>query len=267
MSQTPRAQRLLRTGTVHPFGRIPGASNQAFLVSVESANTIMRAVLKPMAGETPLYDFPAGSLAGREVAAYELAAWLGMTCIPPTVLRTDLGDLSGSLQAYVTTDGDSQRVRAFAGNAAPEDWEPVFSAETDDGTPVVVAHHSGARELALFDLLANNADRKGGHVFFGSIRPGNCPERVYGIDNGLCFHVDAKLRTVLWGFAGLPFTSGEQQMLDRAVCRSAELTERLASYVSPQEVEALQERAQGLRDLAAFPDLPDDRYPLPWPPL
>lgn len=164
---------ILRSGDVEVLGRMPWSSNATLLVEVRHGDACLRAVYKPRRGERPLWDFPAG-LDRREVAAYELSRWLGWDVVPETVLRTDgLPFGVGSLQRFV-----------------PFDVEAHYFTLLDDP-----ARHAALRTIGCFDLLANSADRKGGHCLAGH------DGRVWAVDNGLTFHCEPKLRTVIWDFA------------------------------------------------------------------
>ena len=166
---------ILRSGEVEVLGRMPWSSNATLLVDVRADGGCMRAVYKPRRGERPLWDFPAG-LDRREVATYELSAWLGWDIVPETVLRDgdDLPFGVGSLQRFVPFDVD----------------EHYFTLLEDP------ERHAVLRTICCFDLLVNSADRKGGHCLAGE------DDRVWAVDNGLTFHCETKLRTVIWDFGG-----------------------------------------------------------------
>ncbi|MGH9165767.1 MAG: SCO1664 family protein, partial [Acidimicrobiales bacterium] len=167
---------MLAGGTLVLAGRLPWSSNATFLVTVEHDDgRTMQAVYKPERGEQPLWDFP-GRLAAREVAAYRLSAALGWDVVPETIMRAEGPFGPGSLQRFV-----------------PSDFEQHYFTILDDQ-----AHHEALRAIAVFDLLANNADRKGGHCLLGD------DGHIWAIDNGLCFHTMPRLRTVIWDFAGDP---------------------------------------------------------------
>lgn len=270
----PRAQAahdLLLSGTVEQLGRIPGASNDTRLVTVTAGDEVLRAVYKPTAGERPLHDFPLGSLAGREVACSVLAAHCPFVEVPPTVLRTDLPAGPGSLQAYVESVGDPEDlVTVFAPSAVPAGWAPVLQAVTAEDEEVVVAHalSPALRGLALFDIITNNADRKASHVIHGHYRPGPGTEpALFGIDNGLSFHVRPKLRTILWGFAEEPLTPAERGALGALLGAQDELAAALAPVIAAPECDALFERIAGLLVHGRLPAVPRTRTPIPWPPL
>ncbi|MCQ9388857.1 SCO1664 family protein [Brevibacterium sp. 50QC2O2] len=256
---------LLDHGRVEVFGEIPGASNATYLVSVEADGSIARAVLKPRAGARPLHDFDVETLPAREVAAFELSRFLGLDCVPPTVLREDLGELSGSLQAYVSASG-GQEVDVYEADRVPADVLPVFRAQGDDGSELVIAHTPAVRRIALLDLLMGNADRKGGHVLTGSWDPQHRAPGVYGIDNGLSLATGDRLRTLLWGFAGEPLTVDEVGVL-RAAADVGAVAHVLGPLLTADEVAQVAVRATALLGAGEYPYPPTDRYPLPWPPF
>jgi len=223
---------LLAEGRIEVAGRLPYASNGTFLVRIEAGDLTAGAVYKPLAGERPLWDFPPG-LYKREVAAFELAMALGMPVIPPTVLRDGpLGE--GSVQLFIDADFSEHHF-------------------------TLVEHrrnHEQLRQICLFDIVANNTDRKSGHCLLG--RDG----RIWGIDNGLCFSSDFKLRTVIWDFAGEPIAA---PWLDR-LCGVAQgaAARSLAPLLSPVEVDAVAGRARWLVDCGEFPH-DDSGHRWPWP--
>jgi hypothetical protein len=191
-------------------------------------------VYKPSKGEQPLWDFPENSLAQREVAAYLVSECLGFHFIPFTTLRDEGPYGAGSIQQYIEYD--------------PEYHYFNFS---DDDKQLL-------KPVVLFDLLVNNADRKGGHVFFE-----NGTHKLFAIDHGICFHEDDKLRTVLWDFAGQKIPD---DLKSRLSLPSSLLT-GLESHLTPREIAALRARADSLLQLSAFPRPPRDRRAMPWPPL
>jgi hypothetical protein len=230
-----RARALLEEGGLEVLGRIPWASNATLLAKVCQDGLEGLVVYKPARGEQPLWDFPEGTLYRREVAAYLVSEQLGWGLVPLTVVREDGPFGAGSLQRFVDADLE---VTAF---------ELV-----ERGDPAM-------RLVAAFDVVINNADRKAGHCL---LVPGG---RVWAIDHGVCFHVEPKLRTVLWDFAGqrLP-----RRLLDdlRGLVSAldGELGERLAGILAPAEIEALTRRAERLTRSGRFPH-PVGRRPYPWP--
>ena len=223
---------LLRTGEIDIEGRMPYSSNGTFLVRITQDGAEELAIYKPVRGERPLWDFPSG-LARREVAAYELSAALDWDVVPPTVLRDGpVGE--GSVQRFVDAD--------FS--------EHYFTLREDE------AHDDAFRRLCAFDLVANSADRKGGHCLIDADR------HIWAIDNGLSFHQEFKVRTVIWDYAGerLPddLAADLQALIDRG------LPDTLAELLDPFERDAVLTRAGALLRSGAFPhDHTGHRYP--WP--
>ncbi|TMF86685.1 MAG: hypothetical protein E6I11_03875 [Chloroflexi bacterium] len=221
------------------LGLLHGASNYTFLAQLGPHRpSRLRVVYKPAKGESPLWDFDAGTLYQREVAAYELSKVLGWPRIPPTVARRKAPHGVGAVQLFIEADG-----RHFLGaNQAPmETW----------------------MQVALFDVITNNADRKSGHCLFDK------DDNVWVIDHGLTFHVDQKLRTVIWDFAG--------RELPQEVCGDVERTlieaERgtlarwLGTLLSPGENRVLKRRLRGVLDPKwRFPE-PTSAWSIPWPPV
>lgn len=209
-------------------------SNYTFLVEVTYEDQTYPAVYKPKRGEQPLWDFPESSLAHREVAAYLISEALGLHIVPFTILREEGPYGAGSLQQFIDYD--------------PEYHYFNFTSEDKDLL----------RPVVLFDLLVNNADRKGGHVFFE-----NETHKLFAIDHGICFHEEDKLRTVLWDFSG-------QKIPDDLLARltlSPNLLADLEPHLSPNEIIALQSRTDSIRKRGLFPRQPRDRRAMPWPPL
>jgi hypothetical protein len=224
----------LAAGEVELRGRIPWSSNATFLVTVNSAGQPpVLAIYKPAKGERPLWDFPRG-LWRREVAAYQLDSFLEWGLVPPTVARKEAPLGPGSLQYCVDAVAEGHY---FSLLSSPE-------------------HLPALRRVAAFDLVANNADRKAGHTLLDS------EGRVWAIDNGLCFHREPKLRTVIWDFAGEPL--GDELAEDIGKLARGSLPGALTSLLDEEEVEALLARAKALRRRGRFPE-PRGDYPYPWP--
>jgi uncharacterized repeat protein (TIGR03843 family) len=229
----------LQVGEIELHGQFLLGSNYTFLVKVHHAGQTIQAVYKPMRGEQPLWDFPETSLAGREVAAYLLGEALGLHFVPFTTLREEGPFGPGSIQQFIPYDPNYH----------------YFSF-----TP---ADRQRLRPVALFDLLINNADRKGSHLL---IEEGS--DRLWLIDHGLCFHEDDKLRTVIWDFAGEPISPELLAMLEplRGGIPPS-LFAALLLYLRPGEIAALESRARDLLDEPVFPSPPEDRRAYPYPPL
>jgi uncharacterized repeat protein (TIGR03843 family) len=228
------AQReLLLEGELEVMGRMPWSSNITLLVTLRCGEEIGRAVYKPGSGERDLWDFPDG-LYRREVAAFELSNALGLEIVPETVIRPDAPYGEGSLQSFVDADFEQHYFTLLE--------QPEFGQQL--------------RVIAGYDLLANNADRKGGHLLLDS------EKRILGIDNGLCFHPAPKLRTVMWDFAGeevpMAVQLGARRLLEG-------VPESLVELLAPVELEALLDRASALIDRPVFPSPRDDHRCYPWP--
>jgi uncharacterized repeat protein (TIGR03843 family) len=230
-----RARAFLADGELELLGRIPWASNATVLAKVRHEELEGLAVYKPVRGERPLWDFPTGTLYRREVAAYLVSEQLGWRLVPPTLARD--GPLGvGSVQLYVDADPE---VTAFE----------LLSAE-DPALP----------RIAAFDLVTNNADRKAGHCLAGQ------DGQVWAIDHGLCFHVQAKLRTVLWDLAGVELEAPVLRDLEglAAAAAGGPLGASLRELLEPAEVAALARRARALVRAGRLP-APRGERPYPWP--
>jgi uncharacterized repeat protein (TIGR03843 family) len=224
---------LLAEGEIEVLGRLPWSSNYSFLATVRRGETGQRAVYKPGRGERPLWDYP-GGLFRREVAAYELSAALALDIVPETVLRPDGPQGEGSVQRFVDAD--------FAEHYFTLLNEPLY--------------HPQLRRIAAFDLLANNGDRKGGHLLKDQ------EGRIWGIDHGLCFHVQGKLRTVMWDFAGEALPA---EVLSACESLVEAVPEAVAELLDPDECAALRRRAVALLRKRRFPSPRDDYRAYPWP--
>ncbi|MYH70991.1 MAG: SCO1664 family protein [Acidimicrobiia bacterium] len=227
------AVELLTTGELEVLGRMPWSSNMTFLVDVRCPDApIVQGVYKPVQGERPLWDFPAG-LHKREIAAFELSRELDWNLIPPTVMRDGpLGE--GSVQLYVPTDYDEH-----------------YSTLREESV-----HHQWFQRLCAFDFIINSTDRKGGHILLGD------DGRLYAIDNGLSFHCEFKLRTVIWEWAGdlLPADLAG----DVARLLNDGLPADVANLLTLLERDALMTRASVLVNEGCFPTDPSGRRH-PWP--
>lgn len=231
----------LQTGDAQLQGQFVRGSNYTFLVDVTLGETKLTAVYKPARGEQPLWDFPPKSLCKREVAAYLVSQALGWALVPPTLYRRRKMPLgAGSLQYFV-------------------DHQPSY--HYFNFTP---ADRARLRPTAVFDLLINNADRKGGHI----LRAGD--GHIWLIDHGVCFHVEDKLRTVVWDFAGEPIPAellAAIAALIPLLAPDGDLAAALKPYLRLSEIKALRRRAQDLLDHPIFPPQPTDRRAFPWPPV
>ena len=210
---------------------MPWSSNATFLTKLTAGDDSMLAVYKPGAGERPLWDFPYG-LYRREAAAWELSELLGWGIVPETIVR-DGPYGEGSMQRFVNADFE----------------EHYFTLYEDE------AHHDVLRQFAVFDLLANNTDRKSGHVLLGD------DGRLWGIDNGLCFHPDPKIRTVIWEFGGERIPD---DLLD-AVRDALPKVDVLETLLDDEERDAVRSRAERLLKVKTFPLADPSGRCYPWP--
>jgi uncharacterized repeat protein (TIGR03843 family) len=239
-------------------GRITTASNATFLATIDD----VQVVYKPSAGEQPLWDFPDGDLANREVAAYLVSESFGWDIVPCTWLRDGpLG--AGMVQLWKEPDPSQDAVDLVASELVPDEgWCRVFDGSDEEDRPVTLIHEDGIalRRMAVFDVVVNNADRKGAHIL-------EMPNgHRHGVDHGLTFHVEHKLRTVLWGWIGDPLTDDELGGIERVrAALGGELGVTLAALLSEHEVETFAARCDRLLRSARFP-APHGAMPaVPWP--
>jgi uncharacterized repeat protein (TIGR03843 family) len=231
---------VLQNGEINIKGEFAWGSNYTFLADVCQDRNIVRSVYKPSRGERPLWDFPAASLARREAAAYLVSEALGWELVPPTVYRKKAPIGPGSLQLFVEHDPELH-------------YFSLSEAERQRLRPVV-----------LFDLLINNADRKGSHLLYDH------NHHLWLIDHGICFHVEDKLRTVIWDFIGEPIP---EKLLDDIRCfrqllmPQQELYTNLLELLHQKEINALARRAERLITQAKFPAPDPEERSIPWPPL
>jgi len=257
------ALQLLRRGEITVEGRLVEASNATLFCEISHEGVEGRCVYKPVAGERPLWDFPDGTLAAREVAAYAVSESTGWDVVPPTVLR-DGPFGPGMCQLWVDVDPDVELVDVTEPGDLPPGWLRVLDALGSAGQPVVLAHADDPRlrRIAVLDTVLNNADRKAGHVL--PLRDGS----VHGIDHGVCFHAEDKLRSVLWGWAGSPFTEQETaalRHLDEDL--DGRLGAQLAGLLTRREISAARHRVGRTIAEGAFP-FPVEGWPtIPWPPF
>ena len=250
----------LGDGELTVTGRLLQASNATFLAELAGSSGQIECVYKPVEGERPLWDFPHRTLGLREVAAYEVSRIGGFDCVPVTVF-TD-GPLGpGSLQAWVDADEEQtgQLVDLVPAAEVPDGWFPCVQGLDANDRPVTVVHADAPdlRLLAVFDVLINNADRKGGHILGSG-------GRVFGVDHGVSFHTDHKLRTLLWGWAGAELNERELIAVRRA---RDEAPERLGELLDEREVTAFVRRADLLLHRKRLPR-PRGEWPsIPWPPF
>jgi uncharacterized repeat protein (TIGR03843 family) len=230
---------LLAEGELSVRGLLPGSSNYTFLADVHNDRFQGLAIYKPRQGETPLWDFPHGTLCQRETAAYLISQALGWALVPPTVIR--VGPYGkGAVQLFVDADF-SQHYFTFRDEPA---LQPAL------------------RRIAAFDLVINNADRKAGHTLRDQ------QDRVWAIDHGICFHTQPKLRTVIWEFAGEPLPAdlaADLAALRAQLEQGCELRQELAGLLSGVELAALARRTEQVLNDGVFPDPDPNRRSYPWP--
>jgi hypothetical protein len=232
-----RVHEILREGDIEVLGRMPWSSNATFLVRAAIEGDELLAIYKPQRGERPLWDFPRGTLCHREVAAYEVSALLGWDIVPNTVLRDGPAGI-GMVQRFVDHDPN----------------EHYFTLLAD--------HPDAFRRMAAFDVVINNTDRKGGHCLEAT--EGG---RIFGIDHGVSFHSQWKLRTVIWDFAGetIPpeVCAALQRLLDDL--HGGRLADVLALHLDRFEIDALRARAAHLLATGTLPEPDRDYHSYPWP--
>ena len=239
MIQKQKILSALSEGVLQLEGQFIYGSNYTFMVNCRHQSLQFKAVYKPMRGERPLWDFPNQTLARREVAAFILSDSLGWNLVPPTVFRTKKAPLgAGSAQYYIEHD--------------PEYHYFTFQEKDRAFLPSVM----------LFDLLINNADRKGGHLLVD-------PEgKLWLIDHGLSFHVEEKLRTVVWDHAGQPIADNllsDVRGIIKELTQGTPLYQSLQPHLLKNEIEALKNRAETLTETKKFPLPPEERRAYPWP--
>jgi len=230
---------LITHGTIDVEELVPWGSNYTFLVKIRDHTSEMMAVYKPSRGERPLWDFPDGTLAFREVASYQLSRALGWPNIPRTILREGPQGI-GMVQEYVEM----------------VDRQHFFTLRDQ--------HRDEMKRIAAFDAVINNTDRKGGHVLLG------VDGKIWCIDHGVTFHEQPKLRTVIWDFMEQPIPTKIIQGLTslRAQLQSSDpLCESISRLIAPREMKALRARIDDLIETKAYPKPPEDWPPVPWPPI
>jgi uncharacterized repeat protein (TIGR03843 family) len=256
---------LLARGELTVRGRIREASNAALLCTVTHEGRTASCVYKPVAGERPLWDFPDGTLAQREVAAYEVSEATGWQLVPPTVLR-DGPYGEGMCQLWIDVVPDAELLALVEDEEPGPGWKAIGFAEVGEDRTALLVHADDERlrRLAVLDAVINNADRKGGHLLPAA------EGRLYGIDHGVTFHVDDKLRTLLWGWAGEPLTAEAVEVLGglrESLRDGGTLAARLTALLTPAEIDATRARVEALLSSGRHPE-PGGQWPaIPWPPV
>ncbi|MFI6582514.1 SCO1664 family protein [Embleya sp. NPDC050493] len=262
--------KLLRRGALTVQARLEDASNATLYCMATLDGISLPCVWKPVAGERPLWDFPDGTLAGREVAAYEVSEALGWNIVPTTVFREGPYG-AGMCQLWIDhkpADDEPEPVAILPAVDPGPAWKPIARVVVPDEQgkeqPALLVHAAAdaLHRIAVFDAVINNADRKGGHLLPG-------PDgHVYGIDHGICFHVEDKLRTLLWGWAGEPLPDTAREALTSlAADLAGPLGVRLAELITPDEVAATRERVRVLLAENRLPQPDGRRHVIPWPPI
>lgn len=235
-----RVIQLLTQGQLEVEGLMPDSSNYTFLTRVDDDELSGLAIYKPRRGERPLWDFPRGTLCHRETAAYLVSQALGWAVVPPTVLRDGPEYGIGSVQLFIDADPEAH----------------YFTLRGSDD--------EAFQRIAAFDIITNNADRKGGHIL--KDREG----RLWGIDHGITFHAEPKLRTVIWEYAGQPIPQtlidDIQQLCGELEDRDAALTSTLLELLDRVEFDALRRRIDRMLRRPRYPE-PTGGRSMPWPPI
>jgi len=234
------------------LGRLEHASNNTLLVEMNG----VRYVYKPIVGERPLWDFPDGTLANREVAAYRVSQLLGWPLVPPTNLVNG-PEGPGSLQLWV--DAEIAEVDLFDPGEVPAGWFSILGGIDEEGKEIVLAHstHRMLAQLAVFDAVINNADRKAGHILT------SVNGALIGIDHGVTFHEEPKLRTVLWGWMNTQIN--DELLEDLKSLADAIPNSDLPQLLTRSEITALLDRIKQLIESATYP-APSGEWPaVPWP--
>ncbi|MFF2506627.1 SCO1664 family protein [Streptomyces sp. NPDC058067] len=260
---------LLTRGELAVRGRIREASNAVLLCTVTHAGSEASCVYKPVAGERPLWDFPDGNLARREVAAYTVSEALGWGLVPPTVLR-DGPYGEGMVQLWIDQPDEpaegGELLALVDGEEAGDGWKAVGFAEVGEGRTALLVHADDARlrRLSVLDAVINNGDRKGGHLLV------DAGGRLFGIDHGVTFNTEDKLRTLLWGWAGEPLTGEATEALKgltAALGAGEPLALRLAELITDAELDAVRARVDALLKTGKHRE-PSGEWPaIPWPPV
>ncbi|MFE2570506.1 SCO1664 family protein [Streptomyces mirabilis] len=259
---------LLALGELKVRGRIREASNAVLYCSVSYEGRDAFCVYKPIAGERPLWDFPDGTLAQREVAAYEVSEATGWGLVPTTVLRDGPygeGMCQLWIEALPEADGDGLLALVEAEEPAAG-WKAIGFAEVGEGETALLVHADDVRlrRLAVLDAVINNADRKGGHLLPAG------EGRLYGIDHGVTFNAENKLRTLLWGWAGESLTPEAVEVLTSlrdGLAPGAPLATRLAELITTAEIDATRARVEAMLASGKHPE-PSGEWPaIPWPPV
>ncbi|MBC8090450.1 MAG: SCO1664 family protein [Pseudonocardia sp.] len=257
----PAVPDLLRHGRIDITGRMVDASNATLFGTIAADGVEAQCVYKPVRGERPLWDFPDGTLAGREVASFLISEAAGFHVVPPTLLR-DGPFGPGMVQVWVDTSDERELVDVCAPKKVPKGWIGVLRARGERGESAVLAHADtpALQRMAAFDVVVNNADRKGGHVLAGT------DGRLYGVDHGLTLHVEDKLRTVLWGWVGQALPAEVVEGLEKLRAElDGSLSDVLGDHITRREVRTLSSRVDALLTEPLYPEPSGYGPAIPWP--
>jgi uncharacterized repeat protein (TIGR03843 family) len=253
---------LLASGELSVEGRLVEASNATLRCQIASDDgRTLTCVYKPVSGERPLWDFPDWTLTHRELAAFALSQAAGWRFVPPTVWRDDGPAGAGMCQLWIDEAPSAAKVAVTRARRPRDGWLHVLDAEDGSGRPVALVHEAvpELQAMAVFDAIANNADRKGGHVIT------DVDGGTWGIDHGVTFAVDEKLRTVLWGWAGEPIPEPLLTQVDALRATLGSSFDPVDRWLSEEERDALRGRVRRLLGSGEFP-MPPQRWPaVPWP--
>jgi len=254
----------LSLGEISVVGRLVDSSNSALVVRCQTIDDEQSpqvvAVYKPTAGERPLWDFHQDTLGHREVASYLISEALGWELVPVTVWRNDGPAGHGMCQQWIETDPTNDFVDILAPDRVPDDWHVVVEGRGSDDEPVVLAHCDdlALRRMTVLDIVINNADRKVGHLLVND-------EHLFGIDHGVTFNAEHKLRTVLWGFAGLAIDESIRADLKALHHSFWQVAEELRHHLREEEIDATYQRLVDLLAAGVFPHPSQTGPAIPWP--
>ena len=251
---------LLLSGEIEIEGLIPDSSNGALKVTIRGSNQSMEAIMKPEVSIRPLWDFPDLDLNNREYATYLLDRGLNLNYVPETVMRNVKGIGNSLIQEWVK-ESDNDLIIVKSPEDIPNDYLKVLQGYDELNKLITLAHKDdrALRNLCLFDLIINNADRKGGHLINDSAN------KMWAIDHGVSWHFESKIRTVLWGWIGVTFDKKDLALLGKAKKVLEKWREEEFKYLSNNEIEQAIKRVEELKEGNAFPQ-PGDQWPaVPWP--
>ena len=251
---------LLLSGEIEIVGLIPDSSNGALKVTIRGSNQSMEAIMKPEVSIRPLWDFPDLDLNNREYATYLLDRGLDLNYVPETVMRNVKGIGNSLIQEWVK-ESDNDLIIVKSPEDIPNDYLKVLQGYDELNKLITLAHKDvrDLRNLCLFDLVINNADRKGGHLLMDT------DNKMWAIDHGVSWHQESKIRTVLWGWIDIAFNDKDITLLEKAKNVLQAWKEEDFNYLSEIEIEQAIKRVDELLEINAFPQ-PGDQWPaVPWP--